>query len=336
MLPMFRSLIALTYLFGVLAGAAGAAVASENAPRVDLAKTLGLFKDWSQRKTFPDSVSIGYYVGYSLRALEGRVPDTVKDRLAAYIRACQQPDGGFVSNRRFGSKANVIYTFYALQALEVVGALDAIEREKTLGFLRQLIRSDGSLTATPDAGAKGDLASTYYGISALRLLGELEVLDRDKTLAFVKGYRTSDEGFGMRTGGASSLQGTFMAVSVLADLAGLDEILVAGATRYLESAIAYAGMKGKRYRALSTMQAAASTLGALERLGTLHEVETDNLELFVLARYVPQNGGFGPREGLGTTPPSTYQGVYCLAALGKLKALTLERAVDRFEQYAGY
>jgi hypothetical protein len=77
------------------------------------------------------------------------------------------------------------------------------------------------------------------------------------------------------------------------------------------------------------MQAAVGILTALDSMQALGQVETSPVLAFVESLYIPQNGGFGPSPGYGTTPPSTFQGVYCLEQLGKIPSLRAGGAAAR-------
>jgi hypothetical protein len=50
----------------------------------------------------------------------------------------------------------------------------------------------------------------------------------------------------------------------------------------------------------------------------MQEVNSDKVYEFISSLYVPDNGGFGPRPGLGTAPASTYHAILSLVRLGKL------------------
>jgi len=312
-----RSLILLLVL--TLAASVAPADDPDTTPGVDLGKTRSLLESWTHRTTFPDSVTFAYYLADSLRMLEGGVPAEARDRIINFIRRCQRPNGGFVSNPAFGDAPNVVYTYYALAALDVVDAGYAVDRDKALGFIRRLTDPEGGIRSTPGDKARPSLGSTFYGVEALRLIKGVEVLDTDKTTAFILAHRTGDEGgFGVTAKGVARPRPTSMAVRTLATLGTLSEELRAQAIGYLETAIALVGTKGPQLQAFSTTQAVTDIVEALDRLEALDDVITDRLVEFVKDRYIAQNGGFGPAPGLGTTPPSTYQGLLCLEKLDAL------------------
>jgi len=303
----------------ILLSAVGFSRAEEPPSGVDLDKTRTLFEGWTLRERFPDSVTLAYYSAHGLQLLGTRLSEEKTKAALDFVRACQRDDGGFVSHPKFGGRTNLIYTFFGLQALDALGARDGIDREPTAGYVAGLAQEDGGISPSPGEKGRGSLGSTFYGVGALALLGRLDRLDKDKTAAFVLAHRTSDDGFAMNRGGASSPQATAMAVDALSRLGALNPDVRAGAVRYLEGAVAFLGTLGPRYRSLATMQSATAIADALTTLGAIGEVETAKLKSFVVSLYIPQNGGFGPSPSLGTTPPSTYQGVRTLAALGALK-----------------
>jgi prenyltransferase beta subunit len=197
--------------------------------------------------------------------------------------------------------------------------LEKVDREATARYLGALVREDGSVAPSIREKDRAALGSTFHGVGALVRLGRLDLLDKDKTAAFVLTHRAADDGFAMTSGGNSSPQAVAMAVGTLARLGALTSDVREGAVRYLEGAIAFLGTLGPRYRSLATMQSATAIVDSLVAMDALGEVDTAKVRDFVVSLYVPQNGGFGPSPGLGTAPPTTYQGVRCLAELGVIK-----------------
>jgi len=289
---------------------------------VDLAKTRGLFASWIERKTFPDSVTFAYYYADALRILDGKVEPDTRDRLVAFVKQCQRDDGGFVSNPKYGAESNIVYTYYALAALNQLGADDAVDRDKAAAYARDLVASEGGVRPTTKEKDPATLGSTFYGVESLRLLKNLDALDREKTTAFVLTHRTASGGFGVTTKGAARPSATSMAVRTLTTLGTLSDEIRAEAVRQMEEAIALIGTRGPPFRAFSTMQAVTDIVEALSAMGALKEVISGPIVDFVADRYIPENGGFGPAPGLGTTPPSTYQGLLCLSRLGALPKKT--------------
>ena len=318
-----RRLIARVLAILALVGAGISAADEGEAPAAaspDLAATRALFEGWTKRERFPDTVTLAYYYAYALRALGAPMDAERSAKAVDFIRASQRADGGFVSDPKYGADSNVVFTYYALEALSLLDGLEKVDREAAARYLGALVREDGSAAPSIREKDRATLGSTFHGVGALVRLGRLDLLDKDKTAAFVLTHRAADDGFAMTSGGNSSPQAVAMAVSTLARLSALTPDVREGTVRYLEGAIAFLGTLGPRYRSLATMQSATAIMDSLVAMDALGEVDTAKVRDFVVSLYVPQNGGFGPSPGLGTAPPTTYQGVRCLAVLGALKS----------------
>ena len=174
------------------------------------------------------------------------------------------------------------------------------------------------MVATARKDERATLATTFYGVEALRLLGAVDSLDKSKTIAFIQRYHEKGRGF-MRVEGAVSIpQSTFMGVRSLKTLGALTKEITNDAVAYLKDT-RYSGLiTDWKYKLLPNVEAMAATLEALAVLSAMQEVNSEKVYQFISSLYVPDNGGFGPRPGLGSTPPSTYYAVLSLVRLGKL------------------
>src|SRR5207248_9953617 len=76
----------------------------------------------------------------ALRAL-GRIGEK-KDETVAWLRACQQPDGGFTFQPQAETAASAVYTWAAVAALGLLGAAPA-DRAACVAYLRSLWTADG-------------------------------------------------------------------------------------------------------------------------------------------------------------------------------------------------
>ncbi len=80
----------------------------------------------------------------------------------------------------------------------------------------------------------------------------------------------------------------------------------------------FPSLKHNTYSTLPNMQDMAAVVEALAELSSLNVINKYSVYQFVESLYVPENGGFGPEPGLGTTPPSTYSALACLEKIGEL------------------
>jgi len=90
-----------------------------------------------------------YLVQLTTRLTEGlsRLPDDFRSRHAAFLTACQNPDGGF-SGREGGS--DLYYTGFGLRGLAVLNALTPEICNRAAGFLGpSLTRRTGCFGCQP-------------------------------------------------------------------------------------------------------------------------------------------------------------------------------------------
>jgi prenyltransferase beta subunit len=306
-------------LFVVVPGAHAAARPSEP-KRIDLQKTLQFVEDWSKRDKwdkFPESPSFAYYNIYSLKLLKGGVDPEVRRRVIDYLKTCRMNDGGFSSNPEHDPRSSTIFTYYALKTLDLLGALDSIDGKKTAEFIISLTTPDGGILAKP-GDRTASLATTYYGLASLALLGGASRCDAEKTIAFINGYREPHKGYCMIREAISMPASTYMAVRSLQILGGLTSEIRNDVISYLKDT-RYSGLvRNKKYSTLPTLEELSFVLETLAGLSAVDVVNRKKVTDFIASLYIPENGGFGPEPGLGTTPPSTYHAIFCLNTLGRI------------------
>src|SRR5713226_178197 len=93
-----------------------------------------------------------------------RLPADWRARHAAYLRACQNPDGGF-SGREGGS--DLYYTGFGLRGLAVLGALTPEICRRAAGFLGPSLTRQASVV---------DFFSLLYSCALVQLGGGPDVL----------------------------------------------------------------------------------------------------------------------------------------------------------------
>jgi prenyltransferase beta subunit len=109
-----------------------------------------------------------------------------------------------------------------------------------------------------------------------------------------------------------------MAVKSLQTLGALDDATRKAVIAWLKDT-RYSGLvTDRKYRLLPRTEDMTATLEALATLAALDQVNAERIQAFIESLYVAENGGFGPRPGVGTAPPSTYQGIVSLVRLGQL------------------
>jgi hypothetical protein len=286
---------------------------------LDLERTRDFVAEWARRDRwdrFPESPSFAFANAYATRALGGRIPTDVRGRILDYLRRCQRADGGFAPAPDAG-ESHVVSTHDALRALALLDGLGEIDAGCARSYLASLARSDGAFRGRA-ADAEGSLGTTYRAVAALDLLGGLGSVDRGATLRYVEAHREPGRGYGLLPGKRATPAGTFMAVRLRRILRApsgpdLDEVAnwLAG-TRYAGHLAAEA------FTLLPQLDELVAVLTALDDLGRIGAIQRPAVERFLAGLYVPENGGFGPEPGLGTTPPATALAIECLVRLGHL------------------
>lgn len=310
-LPLLAALLTLLCFF------ASGKVRAEEAKKIDLPATTNYVKNWAARDAFPDSPSFAYQNVFCQLVLGGRVNDADRSRIIEFLKKCQNSDGGFGTAPDLKDSSNVIFTYFALAALDLLDAPSAVNREKAVGFVLSLASEGGGMKAaakdrTPNIGA------TYYSVRALSLLKALDRIDKSKTMSFIKSHRDDGRGFGVLPGKPSAVQPTFMAVYSLKLLGGLTDDIGPGVMEYLKET-PYSGLREPENLALVTMDNQVCVLETATILSAMQQLNKEKIHEFVESLYIPENGGFGPGPSLGATPPATYDGLRCLVWLGTLK-----------------
>jgi prenyltransferase beta subunit len=324
-MPFFKKMLSLTMLAAVLILSMASfshAVEKKQGPgkKIDLALTLKYIQDWSARDKwdkFPESPSFAFYNVYSLKALNADISTELRKKVVDTLKNCQTRDGGFSAGPSYGTDANTIFTYYSLAALDLLHALDSIDRKQAVNYIRSLVRKNGGIKMKA-ADQEATLATTYYGIGSLGILNAVDALDKKSVIAFITTYREDHKGYCLIQGKISMPEPTFMAIKSLSLLGGITPDIRTEVVQYLKET-RYSGLvKDKKYTVLPSMQEMAAVLETLAELSSLNVISKDNVYDFIESLYIPENGGFGPEPGLGTTPPSTYHAIVCLDKIGKL------------------
>ena len=140
-----------------------------------------------------------YLLRLTLRLADGisHLPAEIRDRHASYLRAAQNPDGGF-SGRAGGS--DLYYTGFALRGLAVLDALAPAIAERAAGFLHSCLTQQTSVI---------DFFSLLYSSVLVQLVGGPDALAGSspnwpqRVAETLESFRTSDGGYAKTIGGAS-------------------------------------------------------------------------------------------------------------------------------------
>jgi prenyltransferase beta subunit len=283
----------------------------------DFKKTSVYTHDMDARPDFPVSITLARDYVYSVLALGEKIDPKTREKLVAFVKKLQGPDGGFSIDPATKS-TNSLYTDFALETLSYLGAVNAVDTAKVKSYLSSLRRPDGGFSF--DAKTKeSSFQTTFYAVHALAYLNGLDLVDKVKTAAYLKGFeRTDNGGFNYVKGtGSPTMTNTYMGIFMLKALGMLDGHTKSNAVKFLATT-AYMGNPVK-YDVNQTLEEQAYAVMTLKMLGAENKIKKDGAVAFIKSFYIPVNGGFGPIHGYGTAPDPTFFGIKGLAELGVLK-----------------
>ena len=150
-----------------------------------------------------------YLVRLTARLADGlaRLPEAFRRRHTVYLRAAQNPDGGF-SGREGDS--DLYYTGFALRSLAVLGDLTPEVCVRTASYLRASLQQQTSVV---------DFFSLLYTCVLVELFGGEKVLDnvapnwQGRVAETLETFRTTDGGYAKTPGGPAG--STYHSVSSL-------------------------------------------------------------------------------------------------------------------------
>jgi len=269
------------------------------------------------RHHFPDSIVLMNDYVYSLNAL-GEPPDPQrKERMLAFARELQQPDGGFSVDPETKTSSS-LYTDYTLETLAYMRAINSIDVGKTTSYFASLKQPDGGFSFNKEK-KESTLITTYHAVHSLSLLNELSIIDKAKTAEYIKGFEKKDTGgfsYVKRTG-IPNAKDTYLGLYALKTLGLLDDDTKKRAIKFLAST-PYSGKFNKTAKTL-TLEEQVYTLSALRILESTMVLNKEKVVLFLKTFYVPEDGAFAAIQGFKSAPDSTRLGIRGLAELGLLK-----------------
>src|SRR5262245_33217868 len=284
-----------------------------------------------------------YLLHLAVRLSEGlaRLPEEFRVRHATYLRAAQNPDGGF-SGREGGS--DLYYTGFALRGLAVLDALTPEVRDRAAGFLRRSLAQQASVI---------DFVSVLYSCFLLQLAGTDVLADSpvdwpERVAATLETFRTTDGGYAKAAGGAGgSVYYTFL-VGLCYQLLGKllprpEDILGFVQSRRRDDG-GYVEIAPIRRSSTNPTAAAVGTLQILDDAGHTPSALTEDVRDDVTAFLADLQSPEGGLRGNGRVPIadllSTFIGAWTLHQLGTLDridtaeatryAQALERSVGGF------
>lgn len=278
-----------------------------------------------------------YLLRLSLRLAEGltRQSEDFRGRHSAFLRAAQNPDGGF-SGREGGS--DLYYTGFALRGLAVLDGLTPEVCDRAAGYLRHNLSGQASVI---------DFFSLLYAcfllhLAGIDLLGECPPDWPERVVAALESFRTSDGGYAKTAGGGSgSVYHTFL-VGLCYQLLGKPLPQSEGLVRFIQSRrredggfVEIAPMRRSGTNPTAAAVGILQLVEAQERSGSILTPDIRAGVAGFLSGLVSPEGGL---RGNGRAPVadllSTFTGIWTLHQLAALDRIDAP-AVLRYAQTLG-
>jgi prenyltransferase beta subunit len=182
---------------------------------IDAACTSGLGYGWTPRQSplgsQPDRTPSVFGTHHSianLRVLGGPIRDT--EAVARWIRLTQSPNGAF--GEYPGGPADVLNTYLAVNALDLLGQSDFGDVSAAVAYLRACQNTDGGFGVVP--GFPSDLFHSNLAVVALHTLGASPA-DVAACVEYHLRAANSDGAYGERVGTPSDVYSVYRAVGTL-------------------------------------------------------------------------------------------------------------------------
>jgi geranylgeranyl transferase type-2 subunit beta len=270
-----------------------------------------------------------YLARLTTRLIEGieRLSVAVRDRHASYLRAAQNPDGGY-SGRAGGS--DLYYTGFALRSLAVLRSLDADVANRAAEYLRARMTGSASVI---------DLFSLVVSCYLVPLGGGPDVLAdapadwRDRVAATLDSFRSPDGGYGKSPGALSGSTYTSFLVALCFELLARpipDPDRLSGFVRSRRRPdggfVEISAMKR------SGTNPTAAGIGLLQMLNGLDDAYRNSTGSFLAALPSPFEGGLRANDRIPAADLlSTFTGGWTLDQLGEAGRLDWARVREYAE-----
>jgi geranylgeranyl transferase type-2 subunit beta len=249
------------------------------------------------------------------RLIDGvdRLPADFRGRHAAWVRARQQPDGGF-PGREGGS--DLYYTGFALRTLAVLQHLESDVCERSATFLRRRMN-----------GAAGviDLFSFLVSAFLVRLGGGPDVLEdappdwRARVVTTLETFRHSDGGYAKSPGGTAGSTYTTFLVALALELLGQSIPRAGEVVMFLHGRYRDGGFVEIPQMKRAGTNPTAAAVGTLQMLGARDEELRGPVASFLARMVSTEEGGLRANDRIPAADLlSTFTGAWTLAEVDGL------------------
>jgi len=186
--------------------------------------------------------------------------------------------------------------YWGLTAMDLMGALDQMNRKDVLKFVSECQHECGGFGAS--IGHDPNLLCTLSAIQILALFDAIDTISVESVVEYVKSLQQSDGSFYGDKWGEVDTRFSFAAVACLSLLNRLDAIDVDKAVEFVLKCQNFDGGFGSRPGSESHSGQIYCCLGLLAIANKLHHVDADTLGWWLCERQLPSGGLNGRPEKL--------------------------------------
>ncbi|KAJ2550253.1 Rab geranylgeranyltransferase [Coemansia sp. RSA 1878] len=240
----------------------------------------------------------GIYWGLVALFLLDRPQALDHEQIIAYVRGCQNADGGFGGHTNHDS--HLLYTMSSVQILSMLNALDQIDGKKVTKYVLSLQQTNkqtnGQTTVCGDVWGEHDTRFAFIAMAVLSFFNTQDQLDTNGIVEYIRGAMNYDGGFGSKPGGESHAAQVYTCVAALAVAGRLDVVDRDRLSGWLaERQLLCGGMNGRPQK-LEDVCYAWWVGSALDILRRRHWISAEKLVEFVVSAQ-DENGGIADRPG---------------------------------------
>jgi geranylgeranyl transferase type-2 subunit beta len=249
------------------------------------------------------------------RLIDGleRVPPATRELHGHWLKARQNPDGGF-SGREGGS--DLYYTGFALRGLAVLQQLDEPIAARAGEFLKGQLDRQASIV---------DLFSLLVGTFLVQLAGGPNVLAEappdwpDRVAATLEAHRHADGGYSKTPEGVTGSTYTTFLVALALELLGKPMPRPEETIRFLQARARNGGFVEIPQMKRAGTNPTAAGIGILQVLNALDDATRQGVTEFLLPMWSPQEGAFRANDRIPAGDLlSSFTASWTLADVGSL------------------
>ncbi|MBO3842200.1 MAG: hypothetical protein FGF48_07270, partial [Candidatus Brockarchaeota archaeon] len=224
-----------------------------------------------------------------------------------WIKSRQRKDGGF-SNKP-GGPASLLSTFFAIRSLQLLNAIDSVNKDKAIEFIKSCHRN-GGFVDIPEEMEEEKEWLVCDGVKSLEILNALNEVDPEVIADRVISWLRNKWNIG-------SLGVVYDAVMTLK---ALNKLNMLGKAETVNNIIKFQNPIDGGFKGVGDLEDTEHALRILQNMDMLNKVDTEKVKQWILSK--PFNFYHGETNRI-------HSAVYCLKTLDVLEEVNVEKIVDK-------